>query len=150
MRYSPERRAIGDAAEKAFADHKDVELIRFATEFEDKYLRFDMLVDIGFGEIPTDVKSYNPKRKYPNDAYLEVVNAYGFSGWSVPNAVRDRYVTWERPNDWLTVHIDNVYEIVSSGEFEDKSYAYESVLQKVPFSLLEEVSSNKIMKEEQI
>lgn len=150
MRYSLERRAIGDEAEKAFANHKDVELIRFATTYEDKYLRFDMIVDIGFGEIPTDVKSFNPKRKYPGDAYLEIVNNYGFGGWCIPNAVKDRYVTWERENDWLTVHIDNVYEIACSGEFEDKSYSYESVLQRVPFSLLEEVSSNKIMKEEQI
>ena len=136
MRYSLDRRAKGDEAEEAFASHPDVEFIRAATTYEDKYLRFDMIVDLGWGDIPTDVKSFNPNRKHNDKAYLELVNNYGYPGWAIPNAVADRYVTWELPGSWMTVHIIHINDIVESNEYKAKEYRYGASLMMVPFDIL--------------
>lgn len=148
MRFSAKRKEIGDKAEREFANHSEVDVLRHATQEEDMYLHFDMIVDMGFGKIYTDVKSFNPNRKFTDQAYIEIKNNSGFKGWSIPNAIKNRYVTWERADDWVTVHVDIINEIIASGEFEPKSYAYESVLMRVPFSLLEE-RATKVIKKEQ-
>ena len=148
MRYSKERRAVGDVAEQAFAAHPEVKMVRMATPEEDK-THFDMIVDLGFGEIKTDVKSFNPDRAHTDLAYLELVNGYGLLGWAVDDRVKDRYVTWEHRTVWITVHIDAIKKIVNSGVFRAGNYKHGAVLIKVPFSVLQDVSVSIIDKEEQ-
>lgn len=148
MKFCAKRKAIGDIAERAFAEHPDVELIRNATTEEDIYLHFDMIVDIGFGKIYTDVKSFNPTRSFTDQAYIEIKNSSGFHGWAIPNGIRDRYVTWERADDWVTVHIDVINEIIASGDYESRPYKGASLM-RVPFSLLADRAA-KIIKKEQL
>ena len=146
MKYSKDRRAIGDVAEQAFAAHPEVKLIRMATPEEDKK-HFDMIVDIGFGEIKTDVKSFNPNRAHTDMAYIELVNNHGLLGWAVDERVKERYVTWEHRTVWITVHIDAVKKIALSGTYRTSNYQHGSVLIKVPFSVLQDVSVSIIEKE---
>jgi hypothetical protein len=147
MRYCENRRAVGDVAEKAFADHSEVTFIRMATPEEDK-THFDMVVDLGFGEIKTDVKSFNPDRAHTDIAYLELVNNYGLLGWAVDDRVKDRFVTWEHSSIWITVSLDEIRRIVNSGSYRASNYKYGAVLMKVPFSHLIDVSVSIIDKEQ--
>ena len=144
MRFDPKRKAVGDKAEQEFS--KTVEFIRFATDYEDKYLRFDMIVNLGDGELCVDVMSFNPKRKHGDQAYIELVNNYGFPGWAVPNGIKYRAVAWEQPQDWIVVMISEIDKLVKSGDYEAKEFRHGSMLMMVPFETLRDVSYKVIPK----
>lgn len=147
MSYSAKRAERGDKAVREFLDHSKVELIRHSTLEEDKYERWDVLVNLNGHTIKTDVKSFNPKRAYGSDAYIELVNRSGYAGWVVPNNVPRRFVTWETSDSWLTCDIQDVFDLQRFGVYPKQEGGELSKLVRIPFADLEKIQFVKLDKE---